>query len=78
MYVMYYASMLQCWQLIRILVKTNHPCSRVGCHKIKLAKYENGTSRTLKISKLCIMMYYLKRDNFYFCLNFQIPLDFEL
>jgi hypothetical protein len=32
MYVMYYASMLLCWQLIRILVKTNHPRLRVGCH----------------------------------------------
>jgi hypothetical protein len=32
MYVMYYASMLQCWQLIRILVRTNHPCLRVGHH----------------------------------------------
>jgi hypothetical protein len=32
MYVMYYASMLRCWQLIWILVKTNHPCLRVGHH----------------------------------------------
>jgi hypothetical protein len=32
MYVMNYASMLRCWQLIWILVKTNHPCLRVGCH----------------------------------------------
>jgi hypothetical protein len=33
MYVMYYVPMLQCWQLIRILVRTNHPCLRVGCHR---------------------------------------------
>jgi hypothetical protein len=32
MYVMYYASMHWCWQLIKILVRTNHPCLRVGCH----------------------------------------------
>jgi hypothetical protein len=32
MYVMYYASMLRCWQLVRILVRTNHPCLRVGRH----------------------------------------------
>jgi hypothetical protein len=32
MYVMYYASMLWCWQLVGILVRTNHPCLRVGCH----------------------------------------------
>jgi hypothetical protein len=32
MYAMYYASMLQCWQLVRILVRTNHPCLRVECH----------------------------------------------
>jgi hypothetical protein len=34
MYVMYYASMLRCWQLVRILVRTNHPCLRVGRHNI--------------------------------------------
>jgi hypothetical protein len=32
MYVMYYASMLQCWQLVRILLRTKHPFLRVGCH----------------------------------------------
>jgi hypothetical protein len=32
MYAMYYASMLQCWQLVRILVGTNYPCLSVGCH----------------------------------------------
>jgi hypothetical protein len=25
--------MLRCWQLIRILVRTNHPTLRVGCHR---------------------------------------------
>jgi hypothetical protein len=30
MYVMYYASMPRCWQLVRILVRTNHHCLRVG------------------------------------------------
>jgi hypothetical protein len=30
--VMYYVPMLWCWQLIRILVKTNHPCLRVRHH----------------------------------------------
>jgi hypothetical protein len=32
MYRMYYASMLQCWQLVRILVRTNHLFLMVGCH----------------------------------------------
>jgi hypothetical protein len=32
MYVMHYASILQCWQLVRILIRTNHPCLRVECH----------------------------------------------
>jgi hypothetical protein len=36
MYVMYYASMLRCWQLVRILVRTNHPFLRVGHHKSAL------------------------------------------
>jgi hypothetical protein len=29
----YYASMLRCWHLVRILVRTDHPCLGVGCHK---------------------------------------------
>jgi hypothetical protein len=32
MYVMYYASMPRCCQLVWILVETNHPCLRVGRH----------------------------------------------
>jgi hypothetical protein len=32
MYVLYYASMLQCWHLVWILVRTDHPCLGVGCH----------------------------------------------
>jgi hypothetical protein len=28
----YYASMLRCWHLVRILVRTDHPCLEVGCH----------------------------------------------
>jgi hypothetical protein len=30
MYAMYYAPMLWCWQLIRILIWSNHPYLRVG------------------------------------------------
>jgi hypothetical protein len=32
MYVMYYASMLWCWQPIWILIKTNRPFFGVGHH----------------------------------------------
>jgi hypothetical protein len=32
MYVLYYASMLQCWHLVWILVRTDQPCLGVGCH----------------------------------------------
>jgi hypothetical protein len=28
----YYMSMLWCWHLVWILVRTDHPCLRVGCH----------------------------------------------
>jgi hypothetical protein len=28
----YYASMLRCWHLVWILVRTDHPCLEVGCH----------------------------------------------
>jgi hypothetical protein len=29
----YYASLLRCWQLVWILVRTDHPFLGVGCHK---------------------------------------------
>jgi hypothetical protein len=29
----YYAPMLRCWQLVWILIRTDHPCLGVGCHK---------------------------------------------
>jgi hypothetical protein len=41
MYVMYYVSMLRCWQLVRILVRTNHPCLRVGRHTNKHEKIKS-------------------------------------
>jgi hypothetical protein len=28
----YYASMLRCWHLVWILVRTDYPCLGVGCH----------------------------------------------
>jgi hypothetical protein len=40
MCVMYYASMLRCWQLIRILVRTNYPFLRVGCHTLHLIELD--------------------------------------
>jgi hypothetical protein len=48
MYVMYYMPLLWWWQLVMILIKTNHPSLRVGCHNhrvdvpIKIMKYLNG------------------------------------
>jgi hypothetical protein len=30
----YYASMLRCWHLVWILVRTDHPCLGVGCHMV--------------------------------------------
>jgi hypothetical protein len=32
MYMLYYASMLQCWHLVWILVRSDYPCLGVGCH----------------------------------------------
>jgi hypothetical protein len=40
MYVLYYVSMLQCWHLVWILVRTNHPCLGAGCH----SWYQSHTS----------------------------------
>jgi hypothetical protein len=38
MYAMYYMLILQCWQLVRILVRTNHPCLRVGRYKCRVKR----------------------------------------
>jgi hypothetical protein len=35
MYMLYYASMLQCCHLVWILVRTDHPYLGVGCHRIQ-------------------------------------------
>jgi hypothetical protein len=32
MYVIYYTSLLRWWQPVMILIMTNHPCLRAGCH----------------------------------------------
>jgi hypothetical protein len=32
MHAMFYASMFRCWQLVRILVRTKHPCLSVRSH----------------------------------------------
>jgi hypothetical protein len=40
MYVLYYVSMLRYWHLIWILIMTNHPCLRVGCHITALSLSE--------------------------------------
>jgi hypothetical protein len=38
----YYVSMLRCWHLVRILVRTDHPCLGVGCHTERLAIVQLG------------------------------------
>jgi hypothetical protein len=54
MYVMYYASMLWCWQLVRVLVRTNHPCLRVGRHN-QTSDFSEGIQGTLWLGKrICI------------------------
>jgi hypothetical protein len=40
MYVLYYVSMLRCWHLVWILVRTDHPYLGVGCH----SWYQSRTS----------------------------------
>jgi hypothetical protein len=53
MYAMYYASMLWCWQLVRILVRTNHPCLRVGRHNHVLLLRCASTSDLLIYIGIC-------------------------
>jgi hypothetical protein len=33
----YYASILRCWHLVWILIRTDHPCLGVGCHTMTLS-----------------------------------------
>jgi hypothetical protein len=51
MHVLYYVSMLQCWQLVWILVRTNHHCLGVGrhmlCMRSKLGHFTRYTSKYL-------------------------------
>jgi hypothetical protein len=42
------------------------------------AKYENGTSETPKISKLCMLEVKFKRTNFPFGKKFKFQMDLEL
>jgi hypothetical protein len=46
MYVLYYASMLRCWHLVWILVRTNHPSLVVGCHSHQSSKTHTGSRCT--------------------------------
>jgi hypothetical protein len=51
MHVMYYASMLWCWQLVMILIKTNHHFLRVGCQRLRsrtTLRTDNGRKINLK------------------------------
>jgi hypothetical protein len=49
MYVMYYVTMLWCWQIVWILIRTNHPYLRVGCHIHIFRSYTSCVSDTLKL-----------------------------
>jgi hypothetical protein len=55
MYVLYYTSMLWCWHLVWILVRTDHPCLGVGCHTRKLCHMSTSKLCYWSISKLCYM-----------------------
>jgi hypothetical protein len=52
----YYASMLRCWHLIWILVRTDHPCLGVGC-------YNEGICGTHQLTHK--MKWLLQRVGFY-------------
>jgi hypothetical protein len=47
-------------------------------NQFKCAKYENGTSGTPQMSKLCMLEEKFKRNNFTFCKKFKLPTEFEL
>jgi hypothetical protein len=49
MYAMYYASMLRCWQLVKILVRTNHPYLRVGRHARALKQIEENIIKVVRL-----------------------------
>jgi hypothetical protein len=49
---MYYAPMLRHWQLIRILIKTNHSCLRVGRHSWYQSHYGYNTLCMVLFSKI--------------------------
>jgi hypothetical protein len=54
MYVLYYPSMLQCWHLIWILVKSDHPYLEVECHNWYQSHYRYNTSRIVLFLKTTV------------------------
>jgi hypothetical protein len=54
MYAMYYVSMLRCWQLVRILVRTNHPWLRVGRHSVLNSTEVTSICKALMGLTLCL------------------------
>jgi hypothetical protein len=42
----YYASMLRCWHLAWILVRTDHPCLGVGCHSRSVLRPSCGCDQS--------------------------------
>jgi hypothetical protein len=54
--VMYYASMLRCWELIVILVKTNHPCLRVGRHRVRVVVDASAARAILTVFDCCMLI----------------------
>jgi hypothetical protein len=49
----YYTSMLRCWHLVWILVRTNHPCLEVGCHTSRGKHAANPHSRRANCQCFC-------------------------
>jgi hypothetical protein len=60
MHVLYYVSMLWCWHLIWILVRTDHPCLGVGCHSAACVSLRAFSFTYHLISTAWTLMYRIK------------------
>jgi hypothetical protein len=71
MYAMYYASTLRCWQLVKILIRTNHPCLRVGCHtEAEYRTVANGVAEACWLRQLLLELHApLSKSTLVYCDN---------
>jgi hypothetical protein len=61
----YYASVLRCWHIVWILLRTDHPCLGVGCHKTRIHPFSNKICECLRFYRPSVDEFNIILANFY-------------